>query len=186
VSKAATTEITHYLDFPATWNGSGWVIPANCSNWHELYPTLCMNHHQWGYEDTNQDGLVSVCDNIIETPYALCWHIDAVMTTYFFSPVQGGSQHTGESSRHPGEGPICDNWHIISDYSPFYFCQSVHIDDWYDANGNGILDVCDNVLIGGIWYHIDGVGCDVQVSNNPVTATRGGTWGWLKGLFHRK
>jgi hypothetical protein len=176
-------DVQAYLDITTNWTGTGWAIPANCSNWHELYPNYCVNHHQSGYEDTNGDGVVSVCDNIIEVPYSLCWHIDQVFTTYFFSPVVGGSTSVGETPRPPGETPVCDNWHIISDYPPFSFCQSVHIDNWEDTNQNGVLDVCDNVQIGGIWYHIDKIGCDVKTSFNPATKAKPSSWGWLKSLF---
>jgi len=167
--------------------GSGWAIPPNCSNWHELWPNWCTPHHQYSYKDNDHDGLVSVCDNIVTNNGYECWHITKVTATYFFSPVTGGGQHAAEPTV-PGSGqsPVCDDWHIIfADGPPFTYCQTVHIEGWEDTNGSGTLDVCDNIQIGGLWYHIDRIGCDVTVTWNPVTQTRPGTWGWLKGLFRR-
>jgi hypothetical protein len=168
--------------------GQGWAIPADCSVWHELYPNWCTPHHQMSYDDSDHDGLVSVCDNIIEDGGSACWHIEKVSTTYFFSPVAGGGQNAGEpSGTDPGSSPVCDQWHIVfADGPPFSYCQSVHIEGWEDNNHNGVLDVCDNIQILGGWYHIDRIGCDVTVTFNPVTGAKGGTWGWLKSLFHRK
>jgi len=165
--------------------GLGWVIPADCSVWHELYPTWCVAHHQEGYDDSDGDGVVSVCDNIIEAGW--CWHIESVTTTYFFSPVSGGGQSAGEPvDPNPEPSPVCEMWHIVyADGPPFAYCQSVHIEGWEDNNGSGTLDACDNIQIGGAWYHIDRVGCDVTVTGDPATGTDQGTWGWLKSLFRR-
>jgi len=166
--------------------GQGWAIPPDCSNWHELYPNLCITHHQLRYEDNDHDGLVSVCDNIVEDGGSVCWHIEKVSATYFFSPVTGGTQTAAEPSG-TDPGPVCNQWHIIyADGPPFSPCQSVHIEGWNDINQNGVLDVCDNIQILGVWYHIDRIGCDVTVTFNPVTGVKAGTWGWLKSLFHKK
>jgi hypothetical protein len=167
--------------------GLGWGIPPDCSTWHELYPNYCTPHHQSQYQDTDGSGTVTVCDNIVEGSAGACWHIEKVSTTYFFSPVTGGGQSAAEPETEEPGSPVCNNWHIIfSDGPDFSECQMVHIDGWEDNNQNGTLDACDNVQILGGWYHIDRVGCDVTVVFNPVTAAKGGTWGWLKSLFGRK
>jgi len=165
--------------------GLGWAIPQNGSVWHELYPVWCTSHPQTGYYDNDGDGVVSVCDDILEPN--MCWHVDAVTTTYFFSPVAGGGQSAGEPAEPtPDPSPVCEMWHIVfADGPPFTYCQSVHIDGWEDNNQNGQLDVCDNIQIGGLWYHIDRIGCDVTVSPNPATDTNHSTWGWLKNLFRQ-
>jgi hypothetical protein len=168
--------------------GQGWAIPPDCSNWHELYPNFCATHHQVRYDDNDHNGLVSACDNIIEDGAIGCWHIVKVSTTYFFSPVAGGGQYSAEpSDTLPNPSPVCEMWHIISADGPqFTHCQSVHIEGWQDNNHNGVLDVCDNIVIQGVTYHIDRIGCDVTVTFNPATPTKAGTWGWLKSLFHKK
>ena len=168
--------------------GQGWAIPPDGSNWHELFPNFCSTHHQVRYLDNDRNGLVSVGDNIVEEGGSDCWQIGSVSTTYFFSPTAGGGQYAAEpSGTNPGPSPVCDTWHIIyADGPPFSPCQSVHIEGWNDINQNGVLDVCDNIQILGVWYHIDRIGCDVTVTFNPVTGAKGGTWGWLKSLFHRK
>jgi hypothetical protein len=165
--------------------GVGWQVPPNCSNWHELYPNYCQPHHQFRYDDTDSSGTVSVCDNIVEDDRKLCWHVEKVMSTYYFSPVAGGPSYAGEPSvANPGPNPTCDQWHIIHSEGPdFTYCQTVHVQDWYDANHNGQFDVCDDIMMNGQWYHIDRIGCDVQVILNQATGNRHGTWGWLKNLF---
>ena len=166
--------------------GQGWAIPPDCSVWHELYPDFCVPHHQAGYDDSDGSGTVSPCDNILEAGF--CWHIESVTTTYFFSPVTGGGQSAAEPVEpNPDPSPVCEMWHIVhADGPPFSYCQPVHIEGWEDNNQNGALDVCDNIQIGGLWYHIDRIGCDVTVTGDPATGTSRGTWGWLKSLFHRK
>lgn len=186
VPAAAAQAITANFDIDASVvPGQGWAIPANCSVWHELHPNWCVPHHQKRYDDNDGSGTVSACDNIVDD--AFCWHIVNVTTTYFFSPVTGGGQSAGEPVEpNPEPSPVCETWHIVfADGPPFTYCQSVHIDGWEDNNGSGTLDVCDNIQIGGIWYHIDRIGCDVTVIGDPATGTNRGTWGWLKSLFHR-
>jgi hypothetical protein len=168
--------------------GLGWAIPPDCSVWHELYPMYCVAHHQQTYQDNDHDGLVSACDNIVEDGGSACWHIEAVSATYFFSPVAGGggSYAAEPPASNPNPDPICEQWHILySDGPAFTYCQTVHVQDWYDANHNGLFDVCDDIMLNGQWYHIDRIGCDVTVTFNPVTQAKTRTWGWLKNLFHR-
>ncbi len=159
-----------------------WPIPPVGAAWHEMYPTWCVQHVQGDYQD-NGDGVVSICDNI--QLGGNWYHVDDVYPTYFFSGVAGpaGSGVADPSIPNPPEGPVGDVWHILhGDDIPFGYCDEVVIDGWEDSNGNGTLDVCDNISFGGAWYHIDAVHCDITVTPNP-TDVRKDSWGWLKNLF---
>ena len=175
---------TAIFDFPAMYiPGQGWQIPPAGSVWHELWPTDCTPHNQTGYQD-NGDGVVSACDNIIEGGTNSCWHITNVTTTYFISCTYHPLDvpRVAESNVHPEPGsPICQEWHIIQ---PDY-CGYMHVTDWIDCNGNGVLDVCDVIYDGTQCWHIDKVHLDVTVAFNPATKTSSSTWSRLKGLFLR-
>jgi hypothetical protein len=171
------------FDIDATYvPGQGWDIPPNGSTWHELYPAMCASHPQADYDDSDGSGTVTPCDNIIEVPYELCWHIVEVKTTYFLSCQYHPEDvpTIAESPEPPGPAdPVCQVWHVID---PVY-CEEMHISDWVDCNGNNMLDECDIVYDGTQCWHVDRVALDVTVAPNPATPTKKSSWGWLKSLF---
>lgn len=190
---ASTGLSTLYLDLASAGAPGGGpmplvsnAIPPNCSSWHELYPTYCGTWHQDDYTD-NGDGVVSPCDIIRLN--GIAYHVVWVGPTYFVtcSTTPGGppvrtAAFEPVGNLPPDSNPICQVWHEVWPN----FCQQIHIDSWHD-NGNGILDVCDevdvNTATGTIFYHIDRIGCNVVVEPVPITPTRQSTWSWLKGLF---
>jgi hypothetical protein len=163
-------------------------IPPNCSTWHELWPVYCAPHHQSGYEDSDGSGTISPCD-IIHLG-TVPWHVKWVGPTYFVTcfPPDGGPPTAlvfEPETSNTGENPICEVWHEVHPN----FCRTIHIDSWHDTNGNGVLDVCDEVDVqvpgvGTFIYHIDRIGCDIIVQD-PRTPSRQSSWGWLKDQFLR-
>jgi len=160
------------LDIPA---GKALQIPGDCSTWHELYPVYCTPHHQDLFED-NGDGVISPCDYI--TLDGLRYHVQWVGPTYFLSGLGGEPPEVYEPTEpQTGQNPTCETWHEIY---PEFSLQK-HVDGWED-NGDGVLSPCDNVQIGGIWYHIDRIGLDIFVVPGPVGIEQG-TWGKIKSFF---
>lgn len=180
-AEGGTPVPTVYLDIDAPpIPGVGWQIPPDCSVWHELWPSFCQPHHQFRYEDNDQSGTVTVCDNIVEDPaIGACWHIDQVTPTYFLSSPAGLPIVLEPTVINPQPNPVCEVWHEIHPQ----FCQTWHVDQWQDSNGSGVVDACDVVVLNGAPYHVDRVGCDVTASFSPATGTKHSTWGWLKSLF---
>lgn len=160
-----------HLDLPGAVSDA---IPETCTNWNELYPAYGAPHHQDGYED-NGDNVISPCDYIILD--GLRWHIVWVGPTYFMScgVLNGAFEPTVEQA---GTDPTCEVWHQVWPD----FCQASHVDDWID-NGDGVLSVCDVVLLPetGYW-HIDEIGLDIIVEPSP-TSTEDASWGAVKKLF---
>lgn len=69
--------------------------------------------------------------------------------------VGGGSVpfKPGIGATGPAITPDCTSWHELY---PTY-C-SMHHQDAYTDNGDGALSPCDNIVLGGIVYHVDWVG----------------------------
>lgn len=55
-----------------------------CETWHEIYPDFCVPHHIDAWEDTNLDGVVNACDNVLQG--GQWWHIDRVGCDVIVSP----------------------------------------------------------------------------------------------------
>jgi len=77
----------------------------------------------------------------------------------------------------PGVNPVCQTWHQVHPD----FCYTAHVDMWEDTDGSCTVNACDNVVVGGIFYHIADVQLDIQTSPcSPVDET---SWGQIKSLF---
>jgi len=152
------------------------TIPPDCSIWHELYPVYCTAHHQDSYED-NGDGLITPCDYIVLDGSR--WHIIWVGPTYFTTCGHGNQHYLEPTVEQTGENPVCETWmQVYPEYG-----LSWHIDEWMDGNANGLLDVCDIVVIPGEYLHIDRIGLNIIVEQ-ATTAAEPSTWGRVKGLFN--
>ncbi len=62
--------------------------------------------------------------------------------------------------RVPGIPPNCATWHEL--YPAF--CVPHHQDSYDDADGNGELSPCDNIVLNGVNYHITWVGPTYHVT----------------------
>jgi hypothetical protein len=152
------------------------AIPPNCSMWNELYPVYGGVHHQDAYEDDG-DGFISACDYIILDGSR--WHIIWVGPTYFTTCGHGNQHYLEPTVEQTGENPVCETWtQVYPEYG-----LSWHIDDWMDGNANGLLDVCDIVVIPGEYLHIDRIGLNIIVEQ-ATTAVEPSTWGRVKSLFN--
>ena len=151
------------------------VVPPDCSDWHELHPNFCIIHHQDVYEDDG-DGQVSVCDFI--TLSGVRYHIDWVGPTYWLIEMTAGDEMWCEPTiPDPGGNPTCEIWHEVAPD----FCLEWHIDDWED-NGDGVLSICDNVLIGESWWHIEDIGLNITATETP-SPVEDSTWSKIKTFF---
>jgi hypothetical protein len=173
---SAVAQIHFDLESPA--NGKA-GIPGNCSTWHELYPVYCQSHHQVAYED-NGDTVISECDNITledEQGNVITCHIETVVPTYFLSGSDPSQEMVVEGEVPPGTSPVCQTWHEVY---PNH-CQPWHVDEWEDANTDGVVSECDFVVIGGVEWHIDRIGIDIIA--DPGSPAQEGTWGHIKSFF---
>lgn len=174
-----------------TTQAGGPPIPPNCVTWHEIFPNNCAPHHQDGYEDSDGNGTITPCDQIILSGVA--YHVTWVGPTYFVTcfPPDGGPAVPGFVAEPeqliPGqESPVCEVWHWI--WPPERYCQPAHIDSWED-NGDGVFNECDRVNIfeqgpgaPPTFYHIDRIGVDIIVEP-PTQIRQESSWGFLKDIF---
>ena len=150
-------------------------IPPDGSAWHEIFPAYCTMTSQDSYED-NGDGVVSACDFI--TLSGTRYHVDWAGPTYWLE-CEPGTPPWGAEPTEPqtGEDPTCQVWHEVYPN----FCQEHHIEGW-DDNGDGVLGVCDYVIVGGVACHIVDVSLNITVT--PSTSpTEDRTWGKIKAFF---
>lgn len=141
-----------------------------CTKWHELLPTYSNNYHLKEHEDTNKDGQLSPCDNImlnrvingLESIEECGWyHVDEVTVTIGVIPKEGNSvpmaiaelmylEFMGDyqSIEQTIYDPECTYWHEIR----LDFCNVYHLKTWDDSdittlsiNGEGDekLSSCD-------------------------------------------
>ncbi len=151
------------------------VVPPDCSDWHELFPSFCIIHHQDLYEDDG-DGQVSVCDFI--TLSGVRYHIDWVGPTYWLIEITTQDEMWCEPTiPDPGGNPTCEIWHEVAPD----FCLEWHIDDWED-NGDGVLSICDNVLISEKWWHIEEINLNITATETP-SPVEDSTWSRIKTFF---
>ena len=148
--------------------GAAAAVPANCSTWHELYPTFCNYHHQDAYTD-NGDGVISACD-FITFDGGLPQHIDWVGPTYFFDVVTitGTYRVVMEpSGAHNPNNPVCEMWHVVYAQagSGFFHCDTVHIDVWTDKDGSGGLSTGDQITISTTVLILRSIGLDIITSS---------------------
>jgi hypothetical protein len=153
-------------------------IPPNCSYWHELYPNFCRQLHQNGYDDADGSGDMSPCDDILlDNDH---YHIEWVGPTYFLSAIGGPPPGYWEPVEWPWPtgNPVCQMWQQIH---PDFGLQ-LHVDEWEDGDQSGDVTVCDNIMMGGIWYHVDEVAVNIRVTPGPVPNELR-TWGAIKLLY---
>ena len=158
-----------YLDFAGSPIRDG--VPMDCSEWHELFPNFCVIHHQDAYEDDG-GGTVSVCDIIVLD--GTRYHVDWVGPTYELEDIATGDKAYYEPTGDPYSMP----WHQVAPD----FCQTAHVDEWIDANFDGLLSECDIVWIGGVQYHLVSINLDITVTEQP-SAVDHESWGVIKHLF---
>jgi hypothetical protein len=152
-------------------------IPPNGSQWHELFPQFCNVRVQESYED-NGDGEVSVCDIIVVD--GIRYHVDWAGPTYYMVDTGSGEPKFCEPTiPDPGGDPTGEIWHEVAPV----FCTEWVVDEWLD-NGNGILDECDMVAVGGRIWHIEEVRLDITVTEE-ASAVEPSTWSRVKDLLGR-
>jgi hypothetical protein len=162
-----------YLDFAGSPIRS---IPADCSEWHELFPNFCTIHHQDAYED-NGDGIVSVCDIIILG--GVRYHVDWAGPTYELEDMLTGERVWYEPTDPTfPTNPVCSTWlQVAPDFG-----WAHHVDGWEDGNGDQVLSECDTVWIGGRPWHVAVVNLDITVTEEPSPVAPA-SWSAIKHLF---
>lgn len=134
---------------------AGW----ECTEWHELYPNFCKVRH---LDRIEGDGSLRECN------YAWFdrerFHIDWVGPTYFLDCGKV-AEPVGAVRPDTLEDPTCQIWEEIwPNHGKLY-----HVEFWEDANGNGILDECDYVILDdGSYCHISRIGLNIRISPAPV------------------
>jgi hypothetical protein len=125
------------------------TIPPN-NIWHEIWPVFCREYELTSWEDNDNDGELSRCDQIDMIPVGggpVEWyHVENVTITIWWEGLlkqdMGAADFTGSSGAIQSmlQDPVCTWWHVI--YPPEHYCREFHIASWID-NGNGELDSCD-------------------------------------------
>lgn len=151
-------------------------IPPNCSYWHELYPNFCRQLHQNGYDDSDGNGEISPCDDILLNNDH--YHIEWVGPTYHLSLAPGVPPGYWEPTDPVPGNPVCQIWQQV--YPQFGLLE--HVDGWEDTDGTGDVSPCDHIFIGGVMYHVDEVALNIRVTPGPVPNELR-TWGALKLLY---
>jgi len=163
-----------YLDFAGSPIRDS--VPADCSEWHELFPSFCVIHHQDAYED-NGDGIVSPCDVIVLN--GIRYHVDWVGPTFELEDLNTGERVWYEpTDPNPYATGVCSMWHQVAPD----FCLAHHLDAWEDGNEDGILNECDTVWIGGREWHVAVVNLDITVTEEPSPVSHK-SWSVIKSLF---
>jgi hypothetical protein len=167
-----------FLDYnngPVNWDPLvPWPIPPFCTTWHEITPAFCMTHHTDDYSD-NGDGVVSVCDIIVLN--GIPYHVDEVGPTLY---LDCGLIMEPADPTWVGGNPYNTQWLQLH---PTYDPTPIDLAGWYDVDGSGGLNVCDNIQVpGGAICHVKRIGCNIRVSPVP-NATEESTWGKIKGAF---
>jgi len=154
--------------------------PADGSQWHGLAPIgiHCTIANQDGHED-NGDGVVNKCDHI--TLNGTRYHITWAGPTYHLMWIGGTMYPWNDGGAEPSDPADPDAWHWI--YPPEAYCQWQSVDDWEDTGEvPGVIDACDNVYIGGAWWHVEEVSLNIEVVEDPSPIERG-TWTEIKNFF---
>jgi len=121
--------------------------------WHELYPNYCAI---WHLKYIDGDGQLKACNNAVFDRGR--FHIDWVGPTYFLDCLGIVAEPSGEVN--PDGDPTGEVWHeVYPDY-----CKEWVVEEWKDANGNGIVDECDYVILNGMLCHIKRVSVDIIIS----------------------
>jgi len=138
--------------------------------WHELYPSYCNWHELRSWEEPMDDlypGRLSPGDQIDmfnETSGITKWYfVDRVTLTLNVTIIGEPYQFYYFEYKGPFEdmydvktNPVCTYWHMVW---PEYW-DSFHLEDWID-NCNGVLDYCDEILLEGVWCHVEGLAIDI-------------------------
>ncbi len=172
VTLAGVAAAQTYFEYPLPTRGD---IPIPDSDWHEIWPNFCTIHAQNDYED-NGDGVVSMCDYI--TLNDIRYHIDWAGPTYKLGEPTGAEILAEPSGPLPPSGadPTGQVWHEV--YPDF--CTDLPVEGWQD-NGDMELGVCDLVLIGDVWWHVDEVNLDII--GMPASPVEESTWSRVKAFF---
>ncbi len=149
-------------------------VPPTCSIWHEFYPHSGQVYHQDDYVDNDGNGQLDRCDYIQLN--GVWFHIVWTGPTYhltcgIFEPFQ---------PEYPsGQNPTCETWVEVS---PNHGVLR-HVDDWVDGDGNGLVSVCDIVVIGGQQCHIDEIGVNLRAIPGDPVPTEQLNWGEVKTQY---
>ncbi|NIP66994.1 hypothetical protein GWN63_04170 [Candidatus Bathyarchaeota archaeon] len=148
------------------------------TQWHELYPSFS-NHHQvtsWEEElDDPYPGRLSPNDQIdmynATSGRTEWYHVDRVTLTLNVSIIfEPGIFYLFEF-KGPFEDiykvktkPLGTNWTMVwPDYWPEIEYPPALLEGWED-NCNGVLDVCDNITLGGEYCHVEDLAIDLVLN----------------------
>jgi hypothetical protein len=149
-------------------------IPPNCSDWQEFFPQSGQIHHQDDYIDSDGNGELDRCDFIQLN--GVWFHIEWTGPTYhltcgIFEPFL---------PEYPsGQDPTCETWIEIWPENGTLW----HVDGWLDGDGDGLVSVCDIVVIGGQTCHIDEIGVNIRAIPEDPVASEQLDWGEVKSQF---
>jgi hypothetical protein len=136
--------------------------------WHELWPNFCTTWTCTGFEDSNEDGIVSECDymNMITAgEEETRWHVEWIGLTIWVKLTFGEDLFYLEF-----RGNIEDPNFPLGLYHEVYplFCNDWIAVDYLDVNGNGVIDAGDFYTFevnGGEqeFYEVVGLATDIEL-----------------------
>jgi hypothetical protein len=137
-------------------------------DWHELYPNFCTTWTCVGWDDSNEDGVVSECDflNLVtageEESY---WHVEWIGLTVWVQLLGIPDLYYLEF-----RGDLENPDFPLGLYHEVYpmFCTDWIAVDYLDANGSGTLDAGDFITFevnGGEqeFYEVVGLATDIEL-----------------------
>jgi hypothetical protein len=150
--------------------------------WHELWPVFCW---WWDVVDwiDNGNNYLDHCDYIFmgqAGAHPEWWHVETVTVTALVTP------------QHPDFPPMYLDWvgpgmtDPFDPVGPWHEVYPNHCTPWicefWEDNGNGILDFCDNLLVYNpdtgdqFWAHVEEVATDIEIVRQDPPRM------WLDGL----
>lgn len=149
-------------------------VPPTCSIWNEFYPNPGLVHHQDGYVDNDGNGQLDRCDYIQLN--GIWYHIEWTGPTYHIS---FGTFEPFQPEYPSGQNPTCETWVEVSpDHGMLR-----HVDNWVDTDGDGLVSVCDYVVLGGQTGHIDEIGVNIRAVPGDPVPTEQLDWGEVKSQY---
>jgi hypothetical protein len=138
-------------------------------DWVELWPNFATDWTCTGWDDSNEDGVVSICDYlnmITDGEDETTWHVEWIGLTVWVKYAVGGEDLYYLEFR----GNLEDPDFPLGLYHEVYpsFCNDWLASDYIDANGSGLLDAGDFYTFEinggeGEFYEVVGLATDIEL-----------------------
>ncbi len=155
----------------------GWEVPAQWSQWQVIDMEGQATQSQTGYNDADQNGLVSQGDELSLTGVGSGTIVEPVKPAYEITrdALDWILIPTGPYS---GDNPQDETWETLYPTMGEEHAMST----WEDANHSGIFDPGDTVILDGEAWDVSRITLDAA-GYFPGSATAESTWGQIKAFL---